>query len=274
VSAFLGGDFLGGLALCRWKGFGDKTFFIDLGTNGEMALAVDGRRIATSTAAGPAFEGMGISCGMPAAGGAVETVWCDGRHLGLRTVDDAPARGVCGSGIVDLVACLVERGAVTPDGRLKNPRKEPVAPGPFTERFRLLDGIAAVELADGVHFTQKDVRQFQLAKSAVRTGIDLLLAAAGAGPERLAKIVVAGAFGHHLRAGSLRTTGLVPPAFTGQIAFAGNTCRTGCARLLVDAPARQSLETAMGSVTHLDIAAAPDFQERFVRNLAFGAPLP
>jgi uncharacterized 2Fe-2S/4Fe-4S cluster protein (DUF4445 family) len=244
------------------------TLFIDMGTNGEMALIANGHSIVTSTAAGPAFEGMGITHGMRASSGAIEMVWSNGKYLNLRTIDDAPARGICGSGIMDIMACLIRLGAVEPGGRLRNPHKDNIELGPLSERYEIVNQVVAIKLTDNVYFTQKDIRQFQLAKSAIQTGAEMLLAAAGLDSDQLEKIVIAGAFGYHLRKGSLRQIGIVPRNFKGEIDFAGNTCRTGCALMLADATTRDLLQEKMKQVTHLAIAEAPDFQSRFIKNIS------
>ena len=123
-------------------------------------------------------------------------------------------------------------------------------------------------MSNRVYFTQKDIRQFQLAKSAVRTGAEMLLATAGIAAAGLDRIIVAGGFGHHLREESLRTIGILPGGFTGRIDFAGNSCRTGCALLLADATSRRHLEAHMQAVSHLAIAEETAFQARFIENLS------
>lgn len=268
--AFVGSDISAGLLSVDFFRQKTPTLFIDMGTNGEMALFANGRVIVTSTAAGPAFEGMGITHGMLASPGAIETVWTNGEFLNLRTIDNAPARGICGSGIMDIMACLVRLDAVDAGGRLRDPHKETAGPNLLADRYERVGRVAALKLTATLAFTQKDIRQFQLAKSAIQTGVDLLLSAAGVDLDQLEKIVIAGAFGYHLRTASLRQIGIVPRDFNGKIAFAGNTCRTGCARMLVDATTRDYLQAKMKPVTHLAIAEDPDFQSRFIQNLSLG----
>lgn len=266
--AFVGSDISAGLLSIDFFNQKSPLLFIDMGTNGEMGLIANGHLIVTSTAAGPAFEGMGITHGMRASSGAIEIVEANGKYLSIRTIDDAPAKGICGSGIMDIMAVLIKLGAVDSGGRLINPHTEPVEPNPLSERYASVDQVAVVKLTDNVYFSQKDIREFQLAKSAIQTGVEMLLSTAGVEPGQLDKIVIAGAFGHHLKPGSLRQIGIVPRDFKGEIVFAGNTCRTGCARMLADATARDLLEEKMKRVTHLAIAEAPDFQSRFITNIA------
>lgn len=266
--AFVGSDISAGLLSINFFKQEAPLLFIDMGTNGEMALMANGHVVVTSTAAGPTFEGMGITHGMRASPGAIEMIWTDGKYLSIRTIDDVPAKGICGSGIMDIMACLIRLDAVEPGGRLKNPHKENIKLRPLSDRYEIVDGIAAIKLADNVYFSQKDIRQFQLAKSAIQTGADMLLSTAGVNLEQLDKIVIAGAFGYHLRIESIQQVGIISRDFKGEIDFAGNTCRTGCALMLMDATSRDFLQDQMKQVTHLAIAETPDFQSRFIRNIS------
>lgn len=266
--AFVGSDISAGLLSIGFFKTKQPMLFIDMGTNGEMALTADKRIVVTSTAIGPAFEGMGITHGMRAASGAIETVWTNGKYLNIRTIDNAPAKGICGSGIMDMMACLIRLDAVEPGGRLKNPRRDTLKTGLLGDRYRIRNRTAAIQLTEHIYFTQKDVRQFQLAKSAIQTGIQMLLAMAAVDLDRLENIVIAGGFGYHLRQSSLQQIGLVPRHFKGRIDFVGNTSRTGCARMLMDAIARDYIQHKMKKVSHVSIAENPDFQTAFVRNLA------
>jgi len=268
--AFVGSDISAGLLSIDFFKQDSSLLFIDIGTNGEMALCADGITIVTSTAAGPAFEGMGISHGMRAAPGAIETVWADEKFLSIRTIDDQPAKGICGSGLMDLMACLIRQQAIDSGGRLNNPADSDKTKGPLSERYGSFDGTAAIMLTDKIAFTQKDIRQFQLAKGAVQTGIEMLLSNAGMSADRLEKIVIAGGFGYHLREENLRTIGFIPKAFSGHVEFAGNTCRTGCALMLTDVTTRGFLQDQMKRVNHISIAESPDFQTRFIHNLSLG----
>lgn len=266
--AFVGSDISAGLLSIGFFKSKQPALFIDMGTNGEMAVTANGRIMVTSTAIGPAFEGMGITHGMRAASGAIETVWTNGKYINIRTIDNAPAKGICGSGIMDMMACLISLDAVESGGRLKKPRQDTIKPGLLGDRYRIRNRTAAIQLTEHIYFTQKDIRQFQLAKSAIQTGIQMLLAMAAVDLDRLEKIVIAGGFGYHLRASSLQQTGLIPRHFKGRTDFAGNTSRTGCARMLVDATARDYIQQRMKTVSHVSIAENPDFQSTFVRHLA------
>lgn len=268
--AFVGSDISAGLLASGFFHRRAPTLFLDIGTNGELGLAAGGGWFVTSAAAGPAFEGMGISRGMRAADGAVEAVSLVAGDLKVDTIGGGAAQGLCGSGILDLVACLVRLGVVDGSGRMARPGAAALPPA-AAGRLREVDGRPVFAVADDVAFTQADVRQVQLAKGALRTAVDLLLAEAGQSAEALAEVILAGAFGHHLRPDSLEAIGLLPPGLAGRVTFAGNTSRTGAALLLLDADRRDLLEASMARVVHLALPESRAFQDRFVANLSFPA---
>ncbi len=269
VSAFVGADITAGLVATSIASRTDPTLFIDLGTNGEIALRAAGGVLACSTAAGPALEGMSIERGMRAERGAVERVEMSGSSLIIGTVGGAPPRGICGSGLLDLVAVLVERGLVDRSGRMA-----PLAGEALSRRFREVEEVRRFVLdADAdVYLSQKDVRQLQLAKGAVAAGIEVLLEAAGVGAADVAEVVIAGGFGLHVRPQSLVALGLVPPVWRDRITFAGNAAKAGGLLMLLDGARRTEAETLAGRVRTVPLATRPDFQDRFVRNLAFPTP--
>ena len=271
LHAFVGTDISAGLLNC--EGIfddGAKVLFLDVGTNGEMVLNIQGRRLATSTAAGPVFEGAGLTSGMRAGDGAVEAVCFADGDLRLSSIGEGPIKGVCGSGLMDLVAVLGRLGVLEPSGRMLEPSEKEKVPEKIRKRLLVLSDIPAFALAPGVYFTQRDVRQVQLAKGAVRAGIDLLLQEAGCAPERVDRIVIGGGFGHFLRPSSLEAIGLIPPETGRKIVFAGNPSRNGCARLLLDTSSRNFLEEHMQAVEHISIAELPAFMEVFLKSMRLG----
>jgi len=269
--AFFGSDISAGLAVCEGFFDGDRPrLFVDLGTNGELALATgEGRWLYTSTAAGPAFEGMGLSSGLRACQGAVEAARVVDGELRLRTIGGAPVAGICGSGVIDLVACLLEAGVVDHRGRLRHPDDVAGVPPAVAARLGERDGQRAVRLADRVWLTQNDVRQVQLAKGAVRAAIDIFLDATGTAPESIEELVIAGAFGRSLRPGSLEAIGMVPAGLAPRLRFAGNASVRGCVRLLQDASQRRLIERRAARMEHLSLAEHPDFARLYVERMHF-----
>ena len=268
--AFVGSDVSAGLLTCG--GFFEQngaTLFVDAGTNGELGLSANGKWVVTSTAAGPAFEGMGISHGMRAGVGAIEAVFVANKSILLGTVGNAPARGICGSGIIDLVACLLKLEVVEKSGRMRRPSNSDGIPKQVASSMEEIDGFAAFEVADGVHFTQEDVRQVQLAKGAIRAAIDLFLQETNTPPESVESVVLAGGFGYSLEPESLEAIGMIPPGMADRVHFAGNTSRIGCVRLLLDVSERRFIEEKMNQVEHISLAERIEFMEQYVENMRF-----
>ncbi|MDR2075832.1 MAG: ASKHA domain-containing protein [Desulfovibrio sp.] len=264
LSGHVGADIVAGIVATGLLRRHQPTLFIDIGTNGEMALAKEGRVIAASTAAGPAFEGMNISCGMRAAAGAIEA-FClegDGRPV-LKTIAEAPPRGLCGSGLIDAVAALVVHNGVASSGRF-TPDGGAIAH--FLER---VNGKSRFRLAPHIFLTQKDIRQVQLAKAAIRAGIDLLLRQARILPEQVDRVLIAGSFGYHLKERSLLDLGLLPEAFAGKTEFVGNTSKAGARIFLLDAASRDWAASLAEKASCLDLADLPDFQAVFTASMAF-----
>jgi uncharacterized 2Fe-2S/4Fe-4S cluster protein (DUF4445 family) len=265
LSAYVGADIVAGLLATELHRQSGVVLFVDIGTNGEMVLAADGKLTATSTAAGPAFEGMNIACGMRAAEGAVETFIVTGQDIRVETIGGAPAVGLCGSGLLDLVGELASHGAVDRNGRFA---KRHPHPG-LGRRLESREGRTTFQVAGQVILTQKDVRQVQLAKGAVRAGIDLLLRSQGLEPGDVDRVLIAGSFGYHLRAATLVNLGLVPQAFADRVAFVGNTSQSGGRAFLVNAESREAMAGVAAGVRVLELANDPAFEKTFLAAMAF-----
>jgi uncharacterized 2Fe-2S/4Fe-4S cluster protein (DUF4445 family) len=250
IAGFVGADAVAaGLAADIDNGEATR-LVVDIGTNGEMLLRHQGAVYACSAPAGPAFEGGEISQGMRANPGAIEgvTVTDDGR-LQIATIPGAPPKGICGSGLLDAVASLQKAGLMDWTGRLTTG--------------------AAVALAPGVALTQKDVRALQLAKGAIRSGIDLLLQVAGITPDQIDEILLAGAFGNYLRRESAIAIGLLPPVAPAKVRPIGNAAAAGAKLALLSRSGRARAEALARSARHIDLATHPDFEEIFMAALNF-----
>ena len=249
IAGFVGGDTVGCMVATRFDQLEELTLLIDIGTNGEMVLGDRNRRIACSTAAGPAFEGAKISCGMRGADGAVDHVWLEDGKLVWHVIGDGEAVGLCGSGLLDLVSCLLETGAITERGRM--PAKE----------YRL--GDTAVVL------TQKDVREVQLAKGAIRAGIDLMCEYLGIQVEQIETVYLAGAFGNYLDPAAACRIGMIPPCLQDRIQPIGNAAGEG-AVLSALSKAEFDYASTLGTGTEfLELASLRQFQDRFIWCLNF-----
>ncbi len=270
IHAFIGTDVTAGL-LMSGDFFNDesKILYIDVGTNGEIAVNHRGRRLATSSAAGPAFEGGTLTSGMRAALGAISSVTTDGTDLEIATLGDVPARGICGSGIIDLLACLLDLGIVDGTGKMKTAEDCPHLSSSLREKLELVDGHPAVRLGKNVLFTQADIREIQLSKGAIRASIDTLLDEADLSAEDMERIIIAGGFGFYLNSRNLERIGLIPPHTGAKVDFAGNTSRSGCVWLLNDITYRRYLESSVAGISHISTAELPSFMERYVTSMEF-----
>lgn len=277
LGAYVGGDIVAGLlatALPR----GDRLrLFVDVGTNGEIALGWERRSVATAAPAGPAFEGAEISCGMRATRGAIEGVRITEDAVTVQTIGDAPPVGLCGSGLVDAVAQLYRRGLLDASGRMRS--GEEVAarmPEVLASRLILLDGIRAFVLATAhqtggppVVLTQKDIRQLQFAKGSIATGIQVLLNEMQAVPADLSEVLLAGAFGSYIHPDSARTIGLVPPVPLDRIRAVGNAAGEGAKIALLSYREREAAEAMPSRVEYLELSGREDFNDLFLKALGF-----
>lgn len=268
VSAFIGADVVAGLLATRPSAEDGPVLFMDLGTNGELVLVTSGEWTAASAAAGPALEGAGIESGMRAEPGAIERVWLDDGELAIATIGGFPPVGVCGSGALDLIAVMLDARVLDASGRLRDD-----ASGATGWRVFEHGDVRAFVIDDnaGLVLTQKDIRQLQLAKGAVRTAIDLLLAGAGVAPGDVREVLVAGGFGLHADGASLARIGMIPPEWADRLVFVGNTAKEGARAALVSSATRRVAEETAARVRTLSLATDPAFQARFVASLDFPA---
>lgn len=271
VAGFAGSDLAACLLATRLWESDTPRLVIDLGTNGELLLGDRHGVLACSAPAGPAFEGGAISQGMRATAGAIQSVWPvtgpRGADLAVDVIDNAEPSGLCGSGLVDAVAALLDTSLLDPGGRM---RTDPAGlPPGLGQRLTTAVGGAAVRLAGPVVLTQKDVRQLQLAKGAIRSGADVLLAERGIAPDDLAEICLAGTFGNYIREESALAIGLLPPVPAERVRPIGNAAAAGARLALISRVARESLEREVARVRHVPLATRPDYQDVFIEATSF-----
>lgn len=252
IGGFVGSDLLVGLLASGIAEAPGREAMMDLGTNGELAVIAGARIFCASTAAGPAFEGGRISCGMRAGSGAIHRVDRQGRGAVCQVIGGGPAQGICGSGLVDAIACALDAGHLASNGRLRTPQ-------------------AGIRLSNSLFLTQRDVRELQLAKGAIAGGLHLLREVAGI--TALERIHLAGAFGNYVREASARRIGLLPGARDSHgscVHAAGNAALRGARLLLLQPSNRDHLLQALRSrLTHVELASLPGFQDAFVDALTF-----
>lgn len=249
MHAFVGADITCAVfasGMCR----DDRTALLcDIGTNGELALWKDGRLYVTSTAAGPAFEGAGISCGVGSVPGAIDRVWVEGSTVQLHTIGDAPAVGLCGSGLLDAVAAGLQLELIDETGAMEE----------------------ELELAPGVTLLPKDVRAVQLAKAAIGAGIRTLLETAGITPRDVQKVFIAGGFGSHLDIDNAAAIGLIPKDLASRVSVIGNAALSGAVAVLLDRDHRHAIRQIAGRACHVDLGGNPSFNEHYMEQMFFDA---
>jgi uncharacterized 2Fe-2S/4Fe-4S cluster protein (DUF4445 family) len=267
MSAYVGPDITSGILSTHLAEQRGIVLLVDIGTNGEIVLSVDGRLTATSTAAGPAFEGMNIACGMRASRGAVELISLGKHGIRVETIADAAAVGICGSGLLDVVGELASQGGLDKNGRFQNNGASHAQP--WRDQWETVNGKPAFRIAGPVYLTQKDVRQVQLAKGAIRTGIEMLLKANKVDAVRVDRVLIAGSFGFHLRTASLIHLGLLPKEFSDRVEFVGNTSKSGAQAFLLNHHTRDNMKRIVEQVEVLELANDPAFEKSFVQSLLF-----
>ncbi|MBI3987280.1 MAG: DUF4445 domain-containing protein, partial [Lentisphaerae bacterium] len=277
IGGFVGGDTVAGIAVSRLDRDRAPVLFVDIGTNGEIVLAHHGRLIATSVAAGPAFEGARISCGMRAAGGAIEKVLLDG-DVRINVIGNIRPAGLCGSGLIDLAAELLRVGIVDFTGRIQAPDEVPAGlSAALRERLVNQDGhwhfilVQGDETASGepLLLTQKDIRELQLATAAIRAGIRILLGMEGLDVGELHGVLLAGAFGNFIRRNHARRIGLLPPLPGNRIRFIGNASLFGAKRALLSVDEKNYASRLAKTTRHVDLSLSPDFQMEFSSAMLF-----
>lgn len=248
IAGFVGGDTVGCMVATRFDELENLTLLIDIGTNGEMVLGDRKRRIACSTAAGPAFEGAKISCGMRGAAGAVDHVWLENGEVNYHAIGDGEALGLCGSGLLDLTAVLLETGVMDESGYLES---------------------GSYRLCDNVVLTQKDIREVQLAKAAIRAGIELLTQHLGTAVSEIRTVFLAGAFGNYLTPTSACRIGMIPPVLSDRIKPIGNAAGEGAKLCAVSRENFAYSQKIASNTEFLELASLPQFQDCYVDALEF-----
>ena len=278
IAGYVGSDTLGVILATEMDRRSGNCAAIDIGTNGELVLVANGRLMACSTAAGPAFEGAQIKQGMRASAGAVEAVRYINQGFEVSTIDDAPARGICGSGLIDAAAALIDAGLIDATGRLTNPEQNPdQVPEKFKDRLKKGDhGMEFIlvpkkdsETGEDIVLSQGDLRELQLAKGAIYAGLKILMKEAGIDEEDLDEVLLAGAFGNYVRKESALTIGLLPRLPKEKIIAVGNAAGDGSRMALASKTIRNRALALPEKVEHLELSTRQDFQEIFVDALKF-----
>lgn len=252
ASAYIGADMVCSVlasGMCKSSG---NLLLVDAGTNGEMALSAKGALRCCSTAAGPALEGAGLSCGGNASPGAIDSVRLENGAFAYTTIGNAAAGSLCGSGLIDAAAALLEAGYLHSSGKLQTP-----------------DGGDFFIGGSRVYLSQRDLRQLQLAKAAIRAGMDTLIHESGLRYDDLDGILLCGGFGSRLRPSSAERIGLIPPGFSEKTMAIGNAAGNGAGQILQSAAKRREAQRIARQMEPVSLSASPYFQERYLASMRF-----
>lgn len=251
MHAFVGADITCAVLASGMTGMTGTTgtaLLCDIGTNGEIGLWKGGTLYVTSTAAGPVFEGAGISCGCQSVAGAIEEVKLNANRLSVKTIGAAKPVGLCGSGVIDAIACLLENGTVEETGTM-----EP----------------EEVLLCEGVFINRQDIRNVQLAKAAIAAGIRTLLEVTETSEEEISVFYLAGGFGKHLNLDSALRIGLFPATLRNKVSVLGNAALRGAASMLTNEAMKETARTVAGEAKYLSLPDNPAFSKNYIEELSF-----
>ena len=278
IAGFVGADTVGASLAASMDEKQRMTLLIDIGTNGEMVLGTKERLVACSTAAGPAFEGALITCGMRGAEGAIDHVSLEGGKYTYSVIGGGKPVGICGSGLIDLVSELVRVGIVEAAGRLCD-ADELETPEAIALKDRIIekDGMRCFLLADAeasgsgeaLFFTQKDVREVQLAKGAMAAGIQMMCRRLGIRTGDIQDVMIAGAFGSYMSPVSACGIGLIPPELEDEVIAIGNAAGQGAKLCALSTAEYRRAARMTEKIEYLELAADPAFQDVFVDELEF-----
>jgi uncharacterized 2Fe-2S/4Fe-4S cluster protein (DUF4445 family) len=268
IAGFVGGDHVAMLlAISAWQAEG-VLLAIDIGTNTEVSLIDGGQITSVSCASGPAFEGGHIKDGMRAARGAIERLRIVDDEIQYQTIEGAPPVGLCGSGILDAIAQLHLAGIIEKSGRMLDNHSR------LRRHQKQREFVLVSEEERGgkpaIVITQQDVRQLQLAKAAIRTGIQVLLEANQHTEAEIAQVIIAGAFGSYIDVASAITIGMLPPLPLSHFRQVGNAAGMGAKLALISRNKRARAQTLAAGVNYIELASAPDFRQTFIQASSLG----
>ncbi|WP_306771656.1 ASKHA domain-containing protein [Agathobacter rectalis] len=273
VSGFVGGDITAGMM--ETVNCNELTLYLDIGTNGEMALGKGDRYVCCATAAGPAFEGAQIDLGMPAAKGAVDKVWLEGRRIKYSVIGNDRPVGLCGSGLIDALAVLLKAGIIDENGTILSGQELPILFRSYVfeveaeETAQSTELSLAVHIAPGVYITQEDIRKLQLAKGAIAAGIEVLFKEYGCTPCNIDVLTFAGGFGNYIDKASAAAIGLFPQELLDKAKEVGNAAGNGAVSAALSQEAWERALEISGDMRYIELASYPHFNEMYVEHMNF-----
>ncbi len=258
-SAFIGADIASAVLASGMTDVNETSLLVDIGTNGEMALFDNNKLYCCSTAAGPTFEGVGIRHGMHGENGAIEHVYIENSEIKCKVIGNSPPKGICGSGVVDAVAVLLLKEVIDETGFMDDCHESVVD----------IDGESFFELFDGIGIFAKDIRNVQLAKSAICAGVKTLIASAGLNYGQISRVYISGGFGSYLDLDHTAKIGLVPIELREKVKVIGNAALKGAEMLLCNNNLYSKIENITSEFKLVDLATSKMFNEHYVDNMFF-----
>lgn len=272
IAGFVGADTVGVILASALNRSETIKLAIDIGTNGEVALGSHKKLLTCSTAAGPAFEGAMITHGMRGAPGAIERLQITDRPV-YQVIGGGKPNGICGSGLIDVVAEMLRLGIIDETGRMTNPDELDISPElkTYIRRSDEYGPHLVLYESDGqkVVITQKDIRQVQLAKGAIKAGIEILMRKLGVKLEDISEVLLAGAFGNYIKKESAIRLGLIPNFPLDKVHFIGNAAAAGSKMALMSKEAREEAVLISKSTEYVELATDPNFQNEFMEAMMF-----
>ena len=272
LSGYIGADIVAGILASQMAESEDLSLLVDIGTNGEIALGNRDKLVSCSTAAGPAFEGANIQCGSAGVPGALSVFRKDGDGVLWETIEGLPATGICGSGIIDMTAFLLRTGLADYTGRFQDDSNWGENPPVESRLLRDTDGDLRVVWDDkneNIFFSQKDLREVQLAKGSIAAGIHTLIKEAGFEMDDIKHVYLAGGFGSYIDKESALAIGLIPPELRGKIESVGNSCGAGVIRCAMNSDELMRCETIREKTEYIELSSHPGFQEEYMMQMYF-----
>ncbi|MGC9053148.1 MAG: ASKHA domain-containing protein, partial [Candidatus Hydrogenedens sp.] len=278
IGGFVGGDISAGLLAINALKEENSFIFVDLGTNGEIVVSNKRNLWATSTAVGPAFEGVRIECGMRASIGAIERIIFKDDDIDIKVIGNIEPIGMCGSALIDLLAILLKMKVIDTTGRMLSELTNNMnIPEKIRKRVETYNSNVIFKVFHNkdkkVFLSARDVRQLQLSCSAIKCGIKLLTKKAGIGLSAIDKIYIAGTFGFHLNKENLKTIGIIPKEIVdSKIDFIGNSSLAGAKYALINKELRDNIKEISRHIKHIDLSTIPEFEEEFAMSTFFPVP--
>lgn len=254
ISTYVGADITSGLYYCKLDKANSVKLFIDIGTNGEMAIGNKGKIISLATAAGPAFEGGNISKGVGSINGAICAASYEGRQFICKTIGGGSPIGICGSGLIDVMAECIKHELIDETGYIVDESEEIVIYEDNKNRITL---------------TQADIRQVQLAKAAIRAGVEALIQNYGVNYEEIEAVYLAGGFGKYITKESMVILGLIPREIERKVIKVGNSALGGCVDYLVEKNSLNNLMSIRNNCQAINLAESIEFNDLFVQHMMF-----